>query len=415
MSDTAATRLSTLQAAAAGEGVEPAFQPIVSLPDEALVGYEALARWPTLDDPEPGNVFAHAAAAGTVDRLDRMCITAAIDAALRNGLKGGSLLLVNCEPTSAYVSRFDNEVVARGYDELDVTFELTERGLLARPQALLRKVAGLRSEGFTIALDDVGAEPDSLALLDVIRPDLVKLDVSLVQSQPRDDQARTLAGVLAHRERTGATILAEGIETDEHVEQALALGASLGQGFKFGRAGVVRGRAPVRYTLSALQRGQQLSSNSPFELAARSAPVRTANKATLTAFSHHIESQASHAADPPMLLTALQRREFFSARTRQRYREMAPSLPLVAIFGADVPTQLDAHIRGVQLDPLDPLCAEWVVVALGPHTAAALLAREHDQASGRRVLDSDRRFDFTITYDRSLVTQAARTLLERMR
>ncbi|PRC61830.1 diguanylate phosphodiesterase, partial [Mycobacterium sp. ITM-2017-0098] len=57
------------------------------------------------------------------------------------------------------------------------------------------------------------------------------------QHQPDRIQARTIAAVMAHHERTGALILAEGIETDEHLEQALAYGATMGQGYRFGRPG----------------------------------------------------------------------------------------------------------------------------------------------------------------------------------
>ncbi len=46
-------------------------------------------------------------------------------------------------------------------------------------------MAALRAAGLAIALDDVGANPDSLVLLDVVGPDVVKLDMRLVQSQPR--------------------------------------------------------------------------------------------------------------------------------------------------------------------------------------------------------------------------------------
>ena len=60
----------------------------------------------------------------------------------------------------------------------------------------------------------------------------------------------------------------------------------------------------------------------------------------------------------------------------------------------------------------DPLCAEWTVVVLGPHTAAALLGRE--RTDNDSAADDDRRFDFVVTYDRSLVTMAARNLLDCM-
>ena len=144
--------------------------------------------------------------------------------------------MINCEPGTAPRRCDDDELMERACTELQVVFEITERSLLRHPKALLQKVAKLRSDDFAVALDDVGAHPESLALLDVLAPDVIKLDIDLVQSRLSDRGALTVAGVLAHQERTGAVILAEGVETDAHLERALAVGATLGQGFRFGAA-----------------------------------------------------------------------------------------------------------------------------------------------------------------------------------
>ncbi|TFV61457.1 EAL domain-containing protein [Mycobacterium sp. PS03-16] len=401
-----------LTAAAAGFGITSLYQPIVSLPDGRLVGFEALARWPGLDDPDPGTVFSHAAATGRLDGLDRACIHAAIGGALAGDLSRGSLLLVNAEPATSYRDWADDDVMARGREELAVMFEITERSLLEHPQTVLRKVAALREDGFGVALDDVGVHPDSLALLDVISPDVIKLDIDIIQSQPRYDHARTLSAVLAHHERTGAVILAEGIETDDHLEQALAMGATLGQGFRFGRAGALAGARPSAWTPPERRAGLAPLTGSPFDLVAQRMPTRTARKQTLMAFTRHLESQAMHLTDPPMVLAAVQRSTYFTGRTADTYRRLAEHCPLVAVFGENLPADLGANIRGVQLDSADPLCAEWTVLVLGPHHAAGLLARELPDGE---VRDAARRFEFAITYDRSVVTVGVRNLLDRMR
>jgi EAL domain-containing protein (putative c-di-GMP-specific phosphodiesterase class I) len=401
-----------LDLAVYGVGLEPAFQPIVSLVDGSVVGFEALTRWPALGDPDPEAVFAHAAATGGLSRLDHLCIEAAIDEALRRELPRGTLLTLNCEPFSPYLDPSEDPALARAHDELRVMFELTERSLLKHPRALLRKVASLRADGFGIALDDVGAHPDSLALLDVICPDIAKLDVHLVQSHPSDDQARILAAVLAHTERTGSVLLAEGIESDDHLEQALALGASLGQGYQFGRPGSLAGQTSVAWTLPPMKHRAQPDIHSPFDFVAKHVQVRTARKATLVPFSRHMEAQARHATDPPMVLASLQVAQHFSDSTRARYSELAESSPLVAIFGRGLPDELGPGIRGVDLDPSDPLCAQWIVLLLGPNHSAALIAREQDVLGS--VPDAERRFDLAITYDRDLVTVVARSLLDRI-
>ena len=406
--------LNQIDAAVRGVGLIPAFQPIVSLPDETVVGYEALARW-SPNYPDPQEVFARAKVTDSVDEIDRMCITCAIASALERELGHDVLLSINCEPTSATVRRSEDAVLARGHDELQLMFELTERSLLDHPHLLLQKVADLRGDGFAVALDDVGAQPDSLALLDVISPDVVKLDLGLIQSRPDYDQARTLSAVLAHHERTGAVILAEGIETDEHLEQALALGASLGQGYKFGRPGQIdQHPATTKWVPPVKKPHSPSTSGSPFDIVRDHCPTRRATKATLTAFSRQIEIQAQHATDPPILLTALQHARYFSGRAQREYCELATRSPLVAVFGQQLPADLGPGVRGVALHAGDILRTEWVVLTLGPHTATALIAREHHDQGKLPSSDQDRRFDFLITYDRSLVTAAARNLLDRM-
>ncbi len=86
---------------------------------------------------------------------------------------------------------------------------------------------------------------------------------------------------------------------------------------------------------------------------------------------------------------------------------------VVAIFGEGVPVDLGPGVRGGPLHPGDPLCSEWIVLALGAHTAAAHIATERD-GSDDALPEGDRRFDFVITYDRALVTAAARNLLDRL-
>jgi EAL domain-containing protein (putative c-di-GMP-specific phosphodiesterase class I) len=99
-------------------------------------------------------------------------------------------------------------------ERFQLVFELTERHMLGHPQALLEKVAAIRADGIAIAVDDVGAHPDSLAVLDIIDPDIIKLDMTMIQNCTMRNKADALTGVLAHHERTGALIIAEGVETD---------------------------------------------------------------------------------------------------------------------------------------------------------------------------------------------------------
>jgi DICT domain-containing protein len=67
-------------------------------------------------------------------------------------------------------------------------------------------------------------------------------------------------------------------------------------------------------------------------------------------------------------------------------------------------------VRGVALDLADPLRGEWDVTVIGPHFAMAFVARD----LGDDCADMQRRFDFTITYDRELAVDAARAMMARL-
>lgn len=400
-----------IDAASEGVGLMPVFQPVVSLPDEQVVGFEALTRWPTFIAVTPQNVFSFANASKRAAVLDQKCIDAAARAALAAELPYGSLLLINTEPAVAHTARANNAALADACERFQVIFELTERQLLAHPRSLLDKVAAIRADGIAIAIDDVGAHPDSLAVLDILAPDIIKLDVAMIQSGPQCNKGRTLTGVLAHHERTGALIIAEGVETDEHLEQAKAMGASLAQGFRFGHGVPLnRQKCIAGPPLTALAEPSRFASAHVSAVGDRRA-LRVAREDIVAAFSRHIVEQARHSVDHPMVLTAPHRAEDFSVDARQIYRQLAMTSPLVAVFGRDLPDDLGASVRGVELQHGDPLCEEWVVVAIGADTCRALVAHE---LVGPESVDGDRRFEFLVSSDRAVVTKAARSLLSRV-
>ncbi|CAA0124737.1 putative cyclic di-GMP phosphodiesterase PdeG [Mycolicibacterium vanbaalenii] len=403
-----------LDEAAAGKGIVPTFQVVVSLPTETPVGCEALARWPSLEGHTTADVFAHAERNATLNLLDRECIRSAVAGALAGGCKAGKLLFINCEPTTVATDLFADRRLTEALESFRLVFELTERGLLSNPRGLLRKVADLRSRGIVIALDDVGAHADSLALLDIVNPDIVKLDLKLVQRQPDWLQTRTVAAIMAYAERTDATILAEGIETEEHLEQALAYGATLGQGYRFGRPGESTIEPGDRPWQGWRTRSSAPAGVTSFDGATVELPSRVVRRRTLLQLSRHIERVAVSAESPPILLATLQQYRNFHGDTRTIYADLAERAPLVVIFGQDVPADPGAGIRGVCLDADDPLALDWTILVLGPDTTAGLIARERDPAPRTGTANNDRRFDTVITFDRARVAAAARSLLDRL-
>ncbi|MCV7228230.1 EAL domain-containing protein [Mycolicibacterium komossense] len=404
-----------LSTAAAGVGLTMVYQPVVTLSTGQVVGYEALARWPSLRDPAPQCVFSHAKAVGALVDLERQVMRTAISGAASQGLPDSATLLINSEPASSYSADYGDDVIDDGLGRFQIVVELTERHLLANPATLLKKVAALRARGCRIALDDVGASHESLALLDVVGPDVVKLDMTVVQAAPHVDQTRTLAGVLAYRENTGAAIVAEGIETEAHYRRAVTLGATLGQGFHLGRPGSIDPAAAgaSNPSLSRLRPPPVQPRGSVFDLIATGAPTFTVDYDTAQALTQTIARKSRHhVINQPIVLTSVPSAAEY-AELRTGFRALGVSSPLVAVFGIDMPDgPLGDGVRGVRLEPSDPLGRETALVTLGCDVATALAARpRRDVTTGTRGMPP---YDITITHNRDLVTQAARTFLGRM-
>lgn len=380
--------------------IESAYQPIVDLATHEVVAVEALARWPRLGI-SPADAFAACRAAGAVAELDAACQRAAIRGA--SGLTGGICLFVNVEP--------GNHLAASGRARgSDLVAEITERDLLQHPAAVLATVQSMRRSGCGIALDDVGAQPDSLALLPFIAPDVIKLDVSLVQSWPDRQQAAILTAVASYAEESAAVVLAEGIETEAQRRQALALGATLGQGWLFDRPGPLRPWPAPRQPLSSSSRPTAQARTGELPSAVLGATARVAPKGMLLEISRHIEEQAAGLMTPPVVLGAFQSAERFSPATASRYARLASSCALVGAVGAGLGPEPAPGVRGADLHAGDAMAGEWTVVVVAPHYQGALIARD----LGDEGPDLERRFRFAITHDPHNVLLAARILLEKV-
>jgi PAS domain S-box-containing protein len=406
---------STVRTLIRGAAVTSLFQPIIELDSGRVVAYEALARGPEGPLHRPDALFAAARAEACLPELDQACRTAALRGAVAQGLLAPLTVFVNVEPDALDDAPLDALFgSADGLpDDLQVVLEITERALAARPAELLRTVVRVRERGWAVALDDVGAESISLAFMPLLRPDVVKLDLRLVQERPGPAIAEIMNAVNAYAESTSAVVLAEGIEDGRHLSMARALGATLGQGWLFGRPGP--GAVPGQPT-GTLQLPAPRSSDaeaalvSPFACLPTEVAVREAPKTLLIELSKQLERQALRLGETCVVAAAFQEARHVTPSTRQRYRDLGERVGFVAALGEDLPVEPLPGLRGADLAPGDPVRGEWDVVVLSPHFSAALLARD----LGDDGPDLDRRFAFALTYERDTVVRAARALMFRV-
>lgn len=393
----------------AHRAVEPVFQPIVSLEDGLTVGFEALIRGPEGSRfCTPDALFAEAARRGAVVELDWICGTAACEAALAADLEVPLFLNVEPEtfgstPPPEFAGSF-----ARASSRLDLVIEVTER-VVRDPAALIRSVVGARRARGRIALDDVGVDPTSLGMMALVRPDVIKLDRALVQGRSAEwAQAFVVNAVLTEAGRTGAAVLAEGIETAEHLGTARAMGARLGQGWLFGRPGPLP--AAVERAPFALPRVTELPSGSvtPYGVVRDRVPIAEVTSQMLVPIGRLLEQMALRTDDATMFFATVPE---LDGDTRLTFNHIARRGVTVTAYGPD----LVAPGPGIQAVPLaadDPLAAERVVIVIGSYFAAALVARVHGPAVA--TAGAEPTYDIALTYDRLLVIEAARTLIDRI-
>jgi EAL domain-containing protein (putative c-di-GMP-specific phosphodiesterase class I) len=398
----------------ADNSVRAVYQPVIDIASEEVVGYEALARGPSGSPLEPPDaLFETADAAGRVPELDWACRIKALEGALDGGVEPPLSLFLNIEARTAKDRPFPRplpEAFTRSLSELHVIFEITERAMTEHPAELLEMVAVLREFGCGVALDDLGADLRSLALMPLLQPDVIKLDMRLVQQHPNADVGQIAGAVQQQTEATGAAVLAEGIEDEEHLFMAQALGATLAQGFLFGAPEPLPAETPRPSSWVKVMPRPRESRRTPFEVAAKGRPVRLGNGSLLTAMSTQLEEFAGGLAQDGVLIGAFQDADRFAGVARDRFSRLGRKLAFVAALGQGLRSEPAEFVRGGRLAPNDPLCEEWTVVVLGPHIAAALAAR--DRGDGGAV--ADRHYDFAVTYDRDEVIEIARLLLARI-
>ena len=254
-----------------GGSISTMFQPIVSLDDGAVIGYEALARpegFAAMDSVEP--VFEAARTGGRIRDLDWMCRRNAVDAARQ--LPDGSALFLNISAAALLdpVHGVDQLLLvlrnARRLPET-VVLEITEHERIRDYDVLARVLAAYRAEGIRFALDDVGEGHSTLELLTASASEFLKLGRSLTMPSTKIGSRAAMDATMTFARVSGAAVIAEGVENEFVADLMKAAGIRLGQGFGLGRPTVA---ADIEDVATALADRAALSALRPRPAAARS-------------------------------------------------------------------------------------------------------------------------------------------------
>lgn len=217
------------------------FQPIVDLRTGQFVGYEGLIR--VLDHPgvfDPVTLFQTARQLGRLRELEELCCRLHVLGFVQQGLKGR--LFLNSSPDVIVMLFSDIQDQTNtsldycphlsGLDPKRLVLELTETERADSYHQLSQAMARLRRSGLQFAIDDLGEGYSCLRLWSELQPEYVKIDRYFVSNIDSDVLKQQLVrSVCDIAERTGSTVIAEGIERAAELHTLQELGVTCGQGY----------------------------------------------------------------------------------------------------------------------------------------------------------------------------------------
>jgi EAL domain-containing protein (putative c-di-GMP-specific phosphodiesterase class I) len=213
-----------------------AYQPIIRVADRSLFGYEALLRSEEKALPHPGAILDAAERLERLDDLGRR-IRAAASAPVSQAPQG-SMIFVNLHARDLVDETLLSRASPLSAIADRVVLEITERASLDGVKDARAKIAELRSMGFRIAIDDLGAGYAGLTSFATLEPEFVKLDMSLVRDVDKNPtKEKLIRSMTSLCKELGMMVVAEGVETIQERDVVVSLGCDLLQGYLLAKPG----------------------------------------------------------------------------------------------------------------------------------------------------------------------------------
>jgi EAL domain-containing protein (putative c-di-GMP-specific phosphodiesterase class I) len=217
--------------------IRPAFQPILSLTNGAVVGYEGFSRFATGPVRSPDRWFAEATRVGLGPELQAVAIERILAAATVAGLPNQSFLSVNVSPR--YLAHPAVAAAVASADPSTLVIEITEEETVDNYVTLRRAMAPYLDRGVRFAVDDAGAGFASMRHVTELGPAYVKLDAYLVRGmRSRQTLQAFLRALNGFTIEIGAVLIAEGVEKASDLAVLTQTGFPLlAQGYAIARPG----------------------------------------------------------------------------------------------------------------------------------------------------------------------------------
>lgn len=216
--------------------VSTVFQPIISLKDGKLLGYEALSRGPKetfFENPE--RMFEFARIYGRLWDLEFLCRIKALENVTNS--KSDFYIFLNVDPNTINDEKFKKGFTKdflRSFDinPENIVFEITENNTVSDFKSFNLTIDNYKDQGYKIAIDDAGSGYSGLKLITEIHPHYLKLDMTLIRDIDKDGIKHSLIKTFRDFCQTAdIKIIAEGIETENELNALIDIGIDYGQGY----------------------------------------------------------------------------------------------------------------------------------------------------------------------------------------
>lgn len=223
-----------------------AFQPLIELQSGRVTGFEALARWEHEGQViSPAEFIPVAEESGLIVQLGRWALDSATHTLADWDRRTGTRLPLNINVNLSFIQVSRDDVVgavagslaSAGISGDRLTLELTESAIAHDPDKVAKTLAALKRLDVKIAMDDFGTGYTSMASLQTLPIDLLKIDQSFVTDMLRDHDSRAIVrAILSLAAALGMQTTAEGIESEALALALGELGCTYGQGFYYSQA-----------------------------------------------------------------------------------------------------------------------------------------------------------------------------------
>lgn len=215
------------------------FQPIISLRNGQVLGYEALSRLKentVIKDAE--TLFCLAGEYQRMWDLESLCRIKSLEAA-NTYLKPpyNKKIFINVNPKVMHDKKFRDGFTREFLEKFHITpeniiFEITERNAIQDIESFKGVIEHYKKQYYQIAIDDAGAGYSGLTLISDIHPHFLKIDMKLIRDIDKDHIKYALVKSLIEFSKiTNTDLIAEGIETKEEMKTLVSLGVQYGQGY----------------------------------------------------------------------------------------------------------------------------------------------------------------------------------------